>query len=305
MESEVMKNRTDIYTRVTDRIVEALERGVRPWVQPWASQTTCRVSRPLRHNGVPYRGVNVLLLWAEATDRGFTSPYWLTFRQALELNGHVRRGETGSVVVYSKQLTKTVLDEAGEALEEARSLLRSYVVFNVDQIDGLPAEYYPIGTERNDSVNRIQAADDFFTHTGAVIVQGGDKACYIPSLDRIHIPRIESFKDAESFYSTLAHETTHWTLHPTRLDRNFGSKRWGDEGYAVEELVADCGAAFLCTDLNLNLEPREDHASYLAHWLKVLKADRHAIFSAASHAQRACDHLHGLQPKSREEESDG
>src|SRR5271156_5472694 len=158
MESEVMKNRTDIYTRVTDRIVEALERGVRPWVQPWTNQTARQVSRPLRHNGVPYRGVNVLLLWAEATDRGFTSPYWLTFRQALELNGHVRRGETGSVVVYSKQLTKTVLDEAGEALEEARSLLRSYVVFNVDQIDGLPAEYYPIGTERNDSVNRIQAA---------------------------------------------------------------------------------------------------------------------------------------------------
>ena len=300
-----MKNRTDIYTSVTDRIVDALERGVHPWVQPWANQTTGRVSRPLRHNGVPYRGVNVLLLWAEATDKGLTSPYWLTYRQALELKGHVRKGETGSVVVYSKQLTKTVVDEAGEAVEEARSLLRSYVVFNVDQIDGLPVDYYPKPMECNNSVARIQAADDFFTNTGAVIFQYGDEACYIPTLDRIHIPRLESFKDAESFYSTLAHECTHWTMHPSRLDRSFGSKRWGDEGYAVEELVADCGAAFLCADLTLACEPREDHAPYLAHWLKVLKADRHAIFSAASHAQRACDFLHALQPKASEEKSHG
>ena len=296
-----MKNRTDIYTRVTDRIVEALERGVRPWVQPWASQSARRVSRPLRHNGLPYWGVNVLLLWAEATDKGFVSPYWLTYRQALELKGHVRKDETGTVVVYSKQLTQTVLDEAGEEVEEARSLLRSYVVFNVDQIDGLPEKYYPMPIACNNSVERIKAADDFFTNTAAVIVQGGDTACYIPSLDRIHIPRIESFKDAESFYSTLAHEATHWTMAPSRLDRNFGSKRWGDEGYAVEELVADCGAAFMCADLNLTCEPREDHASYLAHWLKVLKADRHAIFSAASHAQRACDFLHLLQPKASAE----
>ena len=173
-----MKNRTDIYTSVTDLIVEVLERGVRPWVQPWANQTTGRVSRPLRHNGVPYRGVNVLLLWAQATDRGFTSPYWLTYRQALELKGHVRKGETGSVVVYSKQLTKTVVDEAGEEVEEARSLLRSYFVFNVDQIDGLPAESYPNTMECEQTVERTQAADDFFTNTGALIVPGGNTASH-------------------------------------------------------------------------------------------------------------------------------
>jgi antirestriction protein ArdC len=296
MESEAMKNRTDIYTRVTDRIIEALERGVRPWVQPWASQSGRQVARPLRHNGVPYRGVNVLLLWAEAIEKRFTSPYWLTYRQALELKGHVRKGETGSVVVYSKKFTQIFRDEGGEEVEEAKLLLRSYVVFNVNQIDGLPAEYDPKPIECNNLVERIKTADDFFTHTGAAIIQGGDTACYIPSLDRIHIPRIDSFRDAESFYSTLAHECTHWTMHASRLNRTFGSKRWGDEGYAVEELVADCGAAFLCADLNLNCESREDHASYLAHWLKVLKADRQAIFTAASHAQRACDFLHSLQP---------
>jgi antirestriction protein ArdC len=248
--------------------------------------------------------VNVLLLWVEAADKGFTSPYWLTYRQALELKGYVRRGETGSVVVYSKQITKTVLNEAGEEVEEAKSLLRSYVVFNADQIDGLPAEHCPENIDCNNPVQRIQAADDFFARSGAVIVQGGDTACYVPSLDRIHIPRIDSFKDAETFYSTLAHECTHWTMSPARLNRSFGSKRWGDEGYAIEELVADCGAAFLCADLNLSCEPREDHASYLAHWLKVLKADRHAIFSAASHAQRACDFLHSLQSGAAEEGSD-
>jgi antirestriction protein ArdC len=297
-----MRNRTDIYTRVTERIVESLERGVRPWVKSWTDSTAGRALRPLRHNGVPYRGINVLLLWADATEKGFSSPYWFTFRQALELKGYVRKGETGSAVVYSNQFTKTVLDEAGEEVEEARSVLKSYVVFNGDQIDGLPAEYYPTAINSNTGVERIKAADDFFNHTGAHIVQGGNSACYIPSHDRIHIPRMDSFTDAESFYAVLAHEVTHWTMAPSRLDRNFGSKRWGDEGYSMEELVAEIGAAMLCADLNLSAFPREDHASYLAHWLKILKGDRHAIFAAASHAQRACDFLHALQPKAPGEE---
>jgi antirestriction protein ArdC len=299
-----MTKRADIYTRVTDRIIESLERGVRPWTKPWANKPGCSVSRPLRHNGVPYRGINVLLLWADATDKGFTSPHWLTFRQALELKGHVRKGETGSTVVYSNQFTKTVLDDAGEEVEEARSVLKSYVVFNAEQIDGLPAEYYRTRIEPTEGVARIQAAEDFFAHTGAVIVQGGNSACYIPSFDRIHIPRIESFKDAESYYAVLGHETVHWTMAASRLDRSFGSKRWGDEGYSMEELCAELGACFLCADLKLNCTPRDDHAAYMSHWLTVIKGDRHAIFSAASHAQRACDFLHALQPKASEDTSD-
>ena len=113
--------------------------------------------------------------------------------------------------------------------------------------------------------------------------------------DRIQMPPFESFRDAESYYATLAHETTHWTRHPSRLDRDFGRKRWGDEGYAAEELVAELGSAFLAADLGLELEPREDHTAYIESWLKVLQQDKRAIFTAAAHAQRAVDFLHGLQ----------
>jgi antirestriction protein ArdC len=124
-------------------------------------------------------------------------------------------------------------------------------------------------------------------------VHGGNRACYVPRTDNIHMPCIDFFRDAESYYATLAHETTHWTRHPSRLDREFGRKRWGDEGYAMEELVAELGAAFLCADLELTPETREDHAAYIASWIKVLKDDTRAIFSAAAYAQRAVDFLHG------------
>jgi antirestriction protein ArdC len=128
-------------------------------------------------------------------------------------------------------------------------------------------------------------------------VHGGSRACYVFSTDNVHMPCLDCFRDAESYYATLLHELTHWTRHETRLNREFGRKRWGDEGYAAEELVAELGAAFLCADLGVTPEPREDHASYLASWLMVLKQDKRAIFTAAAHAQRAADFLHGLQPK--------
>jgi len=125
---------------------------------------------------------------------------------------------------------------------------------------------------------------------------GGNQAYYSVTSDFVQMPLFETFMGAESYYATLAHELTHWTRHPSRLDRSFGRKRFGDEGYAMEELVAELGAAFLCADLELTPELREEHASYLDHWLKVLKGDKRAIFSAAGHAQRAADFLHGLQP---------
>ena len=123
----------------------------------------------------------------------------------------------------------------------------------------------------------------------------GGRAYYAQEPDYIQMPPIESFRDAESFYATLAHETTHWTKHPTRLGRDLGRKSWGDAGYAHEELVAELGSAFLCADLELTPEVYDDHASYIAFWLEVLKNDNRAIFSAAAHAQRAVDFLHGLQ----------
>ena len=144
-------------------------------------------------------------------------------------------------------------------------------------------------------MQRIAHAEDFFAATGANVVHGGSRACYIPSTDNIHMPCIDFFRDAESYYAVRAHETTHWTRHCSRLDREFGRKRFGDEGYAMEELVAELGSAFLSADLELTPEVREDHAAYIASWIKILKNDKRAIFTAASHGQRAADFLHGLQ----------
>jgi antirestriction protein ArdC len=289
--------RTDIYQKITDLILRELERGVRPWLKPWsAGHGEGRITRPLRGNGVPYQGINVLMLWSEAIEKGYASPVWMTFKQALGLKAIVRKGEHGSVVVYADKIVRTETDnETGENAERAIPLMKGYTVFNVEQIDGLPDHYYGKPAPRTATVQRIERAESFFAATGAKVVYGGSRACYVPSTDNVHMPCIDFFRDSESYYATLAHEVMHWTRHPSRLDREFGRKRFGDEGYAMEELVAELGSAFLSADLELTPEVREDHAAYLASWIKVLKDDKRAIFTAASHAQRGADFLHGLQ----------
>lgn len=289
---------TDVYQRVTDAIVAELEKGVCPWTKPWnADHAAGRITRPLRANGVAYRGINVIMLWASAMERGFAAPLWLTFKQALELGGHVRKGEKGSLVVYANTITRTETDEAtGEDLDRTIPFMKGYTVFNAEQVEGLPAHFYALAQPVLDPVARIAAAEAFFGSVGATIRHGGNQAYYTMAEDRVQMPPFETFRDAESYYATLAHELTHWTRHPSRLERDFGRKRWGDEGYATEELVAELGAAFICADLGLASEPRPDHAAYIASWLKVLKEDKRAIFAAAAHAQRAADFLHGCQP---------
>ena len=287
----------DVYTRITGIIINSLEQGVRPWIRPWnAEHAAGRITRPLRHNGQAYSGINILMLWAAAVGQGFAAPIWMTFKQALELNAHVRKGEKGSLVVYANSITKTEHDEAtGEDVEREIPFLKGYVVFNVEQIEGLPAHFYAKTEPKFSPVQRIARAETFFASTGAVIRYGGDRAYYTMDADRIQMPPIEAFRDAESFYATLAHEGTHWTRHPSRLERDFGRKTRGDEGYAREELVAELGAAFLCADLELTPEVRDDHASYITSWLEVLKNDKRSIVQAVSYAQRAVDFLHGLQ----------
>jgi antirestriction protein ArdC len=284
-----------LYNRVTDAIIAQLEQGVLPWVQPWSVGWAGPVSRPLRHGGEPYRGINVLLLWSEAMSRGFASPTWMTFRQALELGAHVRRGERGATVVYANRIQRTETSDTGEELDRSIPFLKAYTVFNLEQIDDLPEQFAPMAQPTLSPENRIADADLFFRRTGADIRHGGGQAFYAISTDHVQMPPFECFDDPEAYYATLAHECVHWTRHPSRLNREFGRKRWGDEGYAQEELVAELGAAFLCADLDLALEPREDHASYIDHWLTVVKRDRQAIFTAAAHAQRACEWLQGLQ----------
>ena len=289
----------DVYTQVTESLIAALEKGVRPWMQPWnADHATGKISRPLRHNGQPYAGVNVLMLWMEATAKGYSAPIWMTFRQAQTLGAHVRKGEHGSLVVYANTLTKTETnDQTGEDEEKEIPFMKGYTVFNVEQIEGLPAHYYAIATPPTlEAGQRDAAAERFFKATGADIRHNGHRAFYAIGPDHIQMPPFEFFKDPESYYATLAHECTHWTRHPSRLDRDLGRKKWGDAGYAMEELVAEIGSAFLCAALGLTPEVRDDHAAYIESWLGVLKGDRRAIFTAASHAQKAADFLHSLQP---------
>jgi antirestriction protein ArdC len=290
--------RTDVYQKITDRIVAELEQGVRPWLKPWsAGNGEGRIMRPLRANGIAYQGINVLMLWSEAIEKGYASPIWMTFKQAFDLKAKVRKGEHGSLVVYADKIIRTETDgETGEEAERAIPFMKGYTVFNTEQIDGLPEHYYVKPAPRSEAVQRIERAEAFFAATGADVVHGGSRACYVISTDHVHMPCIDFFRDSESYYAVRAHETVHWTRHPSRLDRDFGRKRFGDEGYAMEELVAELGSAFLSADLELTPEVREDHAAYIASWIKVLKDDKRAIFTAASHAQRAADFLHGLQP---------
>jgi antirestriction protein ArdC len=172
-----------------------------------------------------------------------------------------------------------------------------YALFNAEQMEGLPGHYYAMEVTPRNLAERLEHAEAFFTNTKANTQHGGNRAYYSPATDHIQLPPFESFEDRESYYSTRAHESIHWTKAASRLNRDMGGKRFGADGYAVEELIAELGAAFLCADLGITAEPREDHASYLQHWLKVLKADKRAIFTAASHASRAVEHLHSLQPQ--------
>jgi len=294
-----MTEKSDVYSRVTDKIIADLERGNLTWLQPWqAGHKAGPVSRPLRAGGKPYRGINVVMLWAAAMEKGYTCPLWLTYKQAAELGGQVRKGEKGSLVVYADRFTKTATDDKGADVEIEIPFMKGYTVFNAEQIDGLPAHFYATAQPLNNAIERLDSVERFFANTQATIKHGGSRAFYSPSLDVVQMPELQTFRDAESYYATRAHEMIHWTRFEGRLNRDFGRKRFGDAGYAMEELVAEIGAAFLCADLGVTPETRDDHAAYVASWLKVLKDDKRAIFTAASHAQKAADYLHALQPDS-------
>ena len=271
-------------------------------MKPWSGENAAaRISRPLRHNGTPYSGINILMLWGASVEQGFTSPSWMTFRQALELNAHVRKGEKGSLVVYAN----TLHADRGRRRwpgNRARDPVPQRLHGVQRRANRRPARALlcEARAEVHQRSNVSITPTAFFAATQADIRYRGGRAYYAQEADYIQMPPIESFRDAESFYATLAHESTHRTKHPSRLNRDFGRKVWGDEGYAREELVAELGAAFLCADLEITPEVQEDHASYIATWLQVLKNDTRAIFQAAAYAQRAVDYLHGLQPSQTE-----
>lgn len=211
----------DIYQRVTDTIVRDLERGARPWVKPWTSTSTASnaVIRPLRHDSTPYRGIHVLILWAEAAEHGYTLPTWMTYRQTQALGAQVRKGERGTTIVYAKTIQRSEEDSVtGEDTLRTIPLLRSYTVFNADQVDGLPAHYSAEPDPQIDTTDvsgRIDRADAFVAETGAIIQHRGNRASYIPSADRIEMPPYGQFCDtptstaADAYYATLLHELVH------------------------------------------------------------------------------------------------
>ncbi len=236
-----------------------------------------------------YRGINTLCLWAAAESRGYESGEWGTYRQWLERGAQVRKGEKATLVVFWKFANSSAEAEDGadQPVSGSRLLFtRGYSVFNAAQVDG----YTPKAEPEPPLNERMEHAEAFFAGVGADVRHGGNQAYYSPSSDHIQMPPFQSFVESVSYYSTLAHEHTHWTASAGRCDRQLG-KRFGDNAYAAEELIAELGAAFTCAHLGLSTEPRTDHAAYIDSWLKVLKADKRAIFTAASKAQQACDWL--------------
>jgi antirestriction protein ArdC len=289
--------RRDVYQEVTDAIVSRIEAGqLPPWLQPWkAGHAAGPVCRPLRHNGKPYQGVNVLVLWIAAETAGHVSPYWLTYNQARELGGHVRKGERGTQVVFASTFKKTETAADGTSVDRSIPFLKTYTVFNANQCEDLPAHYTQMAAPAATAGDPLPAVLEFARHTGADVREGGSRAYYNPTADYVQLPPAAAFNSPEDHAGTLTHELAHWTGHGTRLARNL-SKRFGDDAYAAEELVAELAAAFLAADLGYEPQPREDHASYLANWLRVFKGDKRAIFTAASAASRAVEYLHSLQP---------
>lgn len=275
--------KTDIYQTVTDSIVEALESGVKPWVCPWVRNGVAAGLPANFSTGSAYSGINIMLLWCSAAKQGFQDPRWLTYKQAQELGGQVRKGETGTTAIFYKTLEK----EAEDGEIEKIPMLKSFTVFNVEQIDGLEmgADIEPQPVTVFDPLPQVEA---MITRTGAKITERGVKAYYQPSTDEICLPERFRFEDAANFYATGLHELVHWTGAKHRLNREKGG-RFGSEGYAFEELIAELGSAFLMADLGVTGEVQ--HESYVASWLKALKGDKRYIFQAASAASKAHRYL--------------
>lgn len=273
--------KTDIYQQVTDQIISALESGTIPWVKPW-EDTASPLGMP--HNRVSkkaYNGINTLLLWCAQYEGGFTSDSWLTYKQAQQLGGNVKKGSKGTKIVFFKPIEKE--NEKGE--KDSFCVARGYTVFNLDQCEGIE----PIVKPEQPAPVTGSIMLDVALAVGARVDIEGNRACFIPSADIVKVPHIDQFKSADHFEATLAHELVHWTGHKSRMDRDL-SGRFGSEAYAAEELIAEMGSAFISAEMGFCLTELR-HASYIESWLKVLKNDKRAIFTAASQAQKACNYI--------------
>lgn len=287
--------RVDVYQQLTDRIVAQIETGAGAFRLPWHKAGGMPLHMPENCDTKNrYRGMNVLSLWGTADERGYRSNVWGTYKQWQGRNAQVRKGEKGALVVVFKEW-HVAPDPKDQTDDGKRLFARASWVFNAEQCDNVEL---PAAPDDRGPIQRLADVDAFLSSTGAVIRSGGNRAFYSPSTDHIQMPSDglffgENHERTEAWYSVALHELTHWSGAPKRLNREFG-KRFGDQAYAFEELVAELGAAFLCASVGITQEPRTDHAQYLANWLKILKGDKRAIFTAASRASAAADYLAGL-----------
>ncbi len=291
----------DIYSKITEQIIAKIQAGAGEFEMPWHKTKTGTLITPINAvTGNNYKGVNIVSLWASAMSANYSSGVWATYKQWSDLGAQVRKGEKASLIVFYKSLKivgKHNDSDEGEQQEpssNSKQMLyaRTSFVFNSDQVDG----YKPPPEPTFNLEQPIENAEKFFGYLGATIEHGGNKACYFPGFDKIQMPKFEAFNDSNSYYAILAHEVTHWTGHASRCNRDL-SGRFKTRSYAAEELIAELGAAFLCSLLGLSNEPRQDHAAYIASWLELLKDDNRAIFTAASKAQQAIDWLQAKQPQ--------
>jgi antirestriction protein ArdC len=281
--------RTNLYDEVTARIIAELETGRIPWVQPWGAVGGTGPGLP--RNALTarnYSGVNVLILWGAVIAHGYPSQSWLTFRQAQDAGGAVRKGEHGTIVVYADRFVPEAekaraARDGGDA--KAVPFLKRFTVFNVAQCEGLrpglAADPAPL-PERE----IVPLAEAVIAASGVDFRVGGNKAFYVPSLDFVQVPPQPAFFEQINYYRTCLHELTHATGHASRLARDL-TNAFGSKDYAREELIAEMGSAFLCAALGI--VPTVRHADYLASWLEVLREDNRAIFRAASAASKAAD----------------
>ena len=282
--AKTKKTVVDIYQMVTNKIISALESGVKPWACPW-DRTQEFGQLPLNFKTKNhYSGINILLLWSETVEHGYSSPYWLTFNQAKEMGGNVIKGNKSTQLVFYKPWER----ENAEGEKEIIPMLKPFNVFNLDQIEGIEKPVIKPSLELINGSCFIDNVDaeNIINDTKIVIYHSGNKAFYRPSTDEITMPPKALFHHSDNYYSTILHEITHATGHKKRLDRSMAG-RFGSSDYAFEELIAELGSAFSCAELGIFGNGETQHACYIASWLKKLNEDKKFIFKAAASAAKA------------------
>lgn len=286
----------DAYQVVTDQIIALLEAGTAPWRKPWAATGGMPVSLS---TGKLYRGVNPFLLQMSAMTNGYSSPFWGTYKAIAEKGGQVRKGEKSTVVVFWKTYPDKTETDPVTGKPKTRFVLRAFRVFNAEQADGLPAEFFPAPADivPVDQIESCQAvADRYLANGGPAVTHAGERACYSPTTDDLTMPPRDLFTGGEEYYSTLFHELGHSTGHSSRLNRpelqTFA--HFGDRNYSREELVAEMTSAFLAGATGISPAVVDNSAAYLASWVRVLKGDNKLVIGAAGQAQKAADLIQGI-----------